>query len=179
MRREEKRREVENVWEKKRVARSTQNDMNTEKMDTRDTRRQRPTTAAQNEWAIKMAAKREWKTWESWAQGAVFVVLALPFGRDTPKLGDTGDARYTHEHTRRQRPGAAVVCVWVCVVRAKAHACQPERDSNGHWLCSWESERAQATGRSECRKWTDDDRKEPTEASTRCECKRRSRGKRN
>lgn len=31
--------------------------------------------------------------------GAVFVVLALPFGRDTPKLGDTRDARYTHAHT--------------------------------------------------------------------------------
>lgn len=31
--------------------------------------------------------------------GAVFVVLALPFSRDTPKLGDTRDARYTHAHT--------------------------------------------------------------------------------
>lgn len=47
MRREEKRRRE--CMRKKRVARSTQNDMNTEKMDTRDTGRLRPTTAAQNE----------------------------------------------------------------------------------------------------------------------------------
>lgn len=64
--------------------------------------------------------------------GAVFVVLALPFGRDTPKLGDTRDARYTHahthtyshEHTRRQTQTAKA---WSCCVCESEGARLPGR----------------------------------------------------